>query len=70
MKVKINPSFPIIPGFGGLNRIALLEDGWEPGMVLHAKPWFESGMLHVSWGEEEYQYRIVYKHEIEIVEND
>ncbi|HET8687543.1 MAG TPA: hypothetical protein VFM18_12900, partial [Methanosarcina sp.] len=54
---------------GALNPIILLADGWEPGMILQAKPCGKSGrLLHVSWGDELYQSRIVFKHEVEIIE--
>lgn len=55
-----------IPGMGGLNRIALIEDGWYSGMILDVVS--EHGdRLKVQWGEGDQQSRVVHRHELEIL---
>ncbi len=55
-----------IPGMGGLNRIALLEDGWQPNMVVEVVEAI-GDRLKVKWGDGDQQNRTVFRHEIEIV---
>jgi hypothetical protein len=64
MKVKLNLTNQI-PGIGGLNRAALLEDGWQPGMIMDAEQLSDDRLL-VKWGDEAHQSRSVFRHEIEV----
>jgi hypothetical protein len=65
MKVKLRLTNQI-PGMGGLNRIALLEDGWQPGMIMDAEQ-LSCDRLLVKWGNEPHQSRTVFRHEIEVI---
>lgn len=65
MKVKLNLTNQI-PGMGGLNRIALLEDGWQPGMIMDAEQ-LSGDLVLVKWGDKAHQSRVVFRHEIKVV---
>lgn len=45
MKVLIkDAAFNGIPGLGGLNRFAFIEDGWTPGLLLEVLSRDEDGV--------------------------
>ena len=64
-KAKIKTGISV-PGFGGLNRFALHEDGWQEGTICEVIR-EQGNRLTIKWGDGERQNRDVYRNEIEFI---